>query len=69
VTNFCAYLYARLKRRAAKGGSVCYPDENGRSAAASVCTLPLYTQIDVKKFQSGAPDVFVQLGSIDAGLR
>jgi hypothetical protein len=47
--------------------SVSYPDENGQSEAASVRTLPLYTQIDIKKSQSGVPNVFVQLGSIDAG--
>ena len=34
---------------------------------ASVCLLSLYAQIDIKKFQSGVADVFVQLASINAG--
>jgi hypothetical protein len=34
---------------------------------ASVCLLSLYARIDIKEFQSGVADVFVQLASINAG--
>src|SRR5450755_1115368 len=39
----------------------------GAATPASVCLLSLHAQIDIKKFQSGVADVFVQLASINAG--